>query len=183
MKSTATVGIIAVIVAFAALIGLSYVSAYNTGNRLEAGIRATYENNQNILAQYSNAVAEAAQVPAMQRDDLSKVITDALNARYGENGAQAVFQAIQEQNPQIDSAVYTKIQQIIQAGRKDFEVGQTRLVDQKQVYETALGSFWKGTWMRVAGYPKIDLDDYAVVTNARTDAAFETKREEPIKIR
>lgn len=183
MKSTATISIIAVIVAIGAILGLSYVSAYNAGNRMEAGIKATYENNQNILAQYSNAVAEAAQVPAMQRDDLSKVITDALNARYGENGAQAVFQAIQEQNPQIDSAVYTKIQQIIQAGRKDFETGQTRLVDQKRIYETALGSFWKGTWMRVAGYPKIDLSDYAVVTNARTDEAFSTKREEAIQLR
>lgn len=180
---TPLVAVLAVIGALIAIIGLSYVSAYNAGNRMEAAIKASYEDNQNILAQYSNAVAEAAQVPAMQRDDLSKVITDALNARYGESGAQAVFQAIQEQNPQIDSAVYTKIQQIIQAGRKDFEIGQRKLVDQKRVYETALGSLWTGTMMRVAGYPRINLADYAVVTNARTDAAFETKREEPIKIR
>lgn len=183
MKNSILLVVLAVLVAGIGIFGLSYVSAYNTGNRLEASIRGTYENNQNILAQYSNAVAEAAQVPAMQRDDLSQVVTDALNARYGQEGARAVFQAIQEQNPQIDSAVYTKIQQIIQAGRKDFEIGQTRLVDQKRVYETALGSFWKGTWMRVAGYPKIDLADYAVVTNARTDEAFTTKREEPIQIR
>lgn len=117
------------------------------------------------------------------RDDLSKVVRDALEARYGENGARAVFQSIQEQNPQVDGALYVKIQQIIQGGRKDFESGQRKLLDQKRVYETALGSLWQGTWMRVAGYPKIDLSQYDIVTNARTDAAFETKTEEAIQLR
>ena len=180
---TALLGIVALLIGVVTICVLSYISAYNAGNRLEANIRATYSDNQNILAQYSNAVAEAAQVPGMMRDDLSKVVRDALEARYGENGARAVFQSIQEQNPQVDGALYVKIQQIIQGGRKDFENGQRKLLDQKRVYETALGSLWQGTWMRVAGYPKIDLSQYDIVTNARTDAAFETKTEEAIQLR
>lgn len=180
---TALIGTIGLIVGFIAICALSYVSAYNTGNRLEASIRATYADNQNILSQYSNAVAEAAQVPGMMRDDLSEVIKDALESRYGDDGARAVFQSIQEQNPQVDGALYVKIQQIIQAGRKDFENGQRKLLDQKRVYETALGSFWKGMWLGISGYPKIDLDEYDIVTNARTDEAFETKSEEAIQLR
>ena len=78
---TALIGTIGLIVGFIAICALSYVSAYNTGNRLEASIRATYADNQNILSQYSNAVAEAAQVPGMMRDDLSEVIKDALESR------------------------------------------------------------------------------------------------------
>lgn len=162
---------------------MSYISAHNTGNRLENQVKATYTNNQNILAQYSNKIAEAAQIPTMQKDDLKEVVAEALSARYGEDGSKALFQFIQEQNPTIDSSVYTKLQQMIEAGRKDFERAQTALIDQKRVYETALGSFWGGMWMRMAGYPKVDLDEYKIVTNARTDDAFESGQEEAIKLR
>ena len=178
--------LIAVVVGLVGLIGIvfmSYVSAYNAANRMENQIVATFEDNKNVLAQYSNRIAEAAQIPAMQRDDLVAVVTAALDARYGEEGSKAMFQFIQEQNPNIDSSVYTQLQRMIEAGRIDFATAQTRLIDQKRVYETALGSFWQGMWMRVAGYPKINLDDYKIVTNARTEEAFKTGVEEPMKLR
>lgn len=181
MKALIAVGV--AILGIIGIVAVSYVSAYNTGNKLENTIKATYEDNQNVLAQYSNRIAEAAQIPAMQRDDLTQVVTAALDARYGEEGSQAMFQFIQEQNPQIDSTVYTQLQRMIEAGRIDFANAQTRLIDQKRVYETALGSFWGGTWLRVAGYPKVDLDEYNIVVNARTVEAFETGQEEAIQLR
>lgn len=171
---------------FLAIVGIgvvSYISAYNTGNRLEQQIVATYDDNRNILAQYGNAIAEAAQIPEMQRDDLTKVVTAALEGRYGADGSKAVFQMIQEQNPQIDSSVYTKLQQMIEAGRARFEMSQTRLIDQKRIYTTHLGSFWKGMWMNIAGYPKIDLAKFEIVSSERANAAFDTKLEAPIKLR
>ena len=94
-----------------------------------------------------------------------------------------MFHWIQEQNPQIDSTVYVELQRIINAGREDFRVAQTRLIDQMRVYETALGSFWQGTWLRIAGYPQTDLDQFVIVTNARTDEAFSTGQEEAIQLR
>jgi len=181
MKNLIVTGI--VVGGLAAVGIVSYISAYNTGNRLERTIEATFEDNQNVLAQYSNRIAEAAQIPAMQRDDLTQVVTAALDARYGEEGSQAMFQWIQEQNPSIDSTVYVELQRIINAGREDFRMAQTRLIDQKRVYETALGTFWGGTWMSVAGYPTVDLDDFVIVTNARTNDAFSTGQEEAIQLR
>lgn len=181
MKGLIATGIV---VGGMAVIGVtSYISAYNTGNRLERTIEATFTDNQNVLAQYSNRIGEAAQIPAMQRDDLAEVVERALEARFGDEGSQAMFQWIQEQNPQIDSSVYTELQRIINAGREDFRVAQTRLIDQKRVYETALGSFWQGTWLRIAGYPQTDLDQFVVVTNARTNEAFGTGQEESIQLR
>lgn len=162
---------------------VSYISAYNMGNRMEQNIIATDTNNRNILAQYGNRVSEAAQVPAMQRDDLTQVVTAALEGRYGEDGSQAVFQWIQEQNPQIDSTVYVQLQRIIESGRIEFANAQTQLVDQRRVYETALGTFWGGTWLKIAGYPSIDLDEYQIVSTSRADEAFETGVEEPIQLR
>jgi Flp pilus assembly pilin Flp len=173
----------AVILGLVAFLAISYIAAYNTANRLEAGIKAAWTNNQNVLAQYSNRVAEAAQIPAMQRDDLKEVVTAALDTRYGDEGSRAMFQFLQEQNPQIDSTVYVQLQRLIEAGRTDFQVAQTGLIDQKRVYETALGSFWQGTMMRVAGFPRVDLDEYNVVTNERTEDAFSTGSESPIQLR
>lgn len=178
-------GLITAIVlgAFVGVGAVSYISAYNTGNRMERLIVATDENNRNILAQYGNRVAEAAQIPAMQRDDLTAVVTAALEGRYGDDGSRAVFQFIQEQNPQIDSTVYVQLQRMIEAGRIEFAAAQTKLVDQKRIYETSLGSFWQGTWMSVAGYPRIDLTEYQIVSTARADDAFKTGVEEPIQLR
>ena len=172
-----------VVGAFIGTAAVSYISAYNTGNRLERAIVATDENNRNLLAQYGNRIAEAAQIPAMQRDGMKEVIVAALEGRYGNDGAKAVFQAIQEQNPNIDSTVYVQLQRMIEAGRVEFAAAQTKLVDQKRIYETALGSFWQGTWMSIAGYPKIDLTEYQIVSTSRADEAFDTGVEEPMKLR
>ena len=173
-----------VLVCIVALIGLigamSYVSAYNYGNATEVGIKATYENNRNILAQYGQKVQEAAQVPDMYKDDLIKVTTAAIQGRYGPDGSKATMQWLKEQNPTLDAGLYKKIQQIIEAGRNDFQNSQTKLVDQKRSYETASGSFWQGMWLRMAGYPKINLSDYKIISTDRADDAFKAGKESGI---
>lgn len=176
------------VIGFVAVVALtlfgSYVSAVNYGATAEAGIKAAYTNNQNILAQYSQKVQEVAQVPAMYTEDVTKVTQAAIQGRYGADGSKAVFQWLKEQNPQLDSKVYTKIQQVVESGRDEFKNAQTRLIDEKRVYETSLNTFWRGMWLRIAGYPKINLDDYKVITTANTDAAFAAGKEaSPIKLR
>lgn len=162
---------------------MAYVGAFNNGNVMEQNIVAAYDNNRNILAQYQQKVIEASQVSEFYANDLKEVVSAALEGRYGTNGAKAVFQAISEQNPNVDSAVYLKIQQIIDSGRKDFEVAQTRLIDNRRIYQTNLGYFWTGTMLKFAGYPKIDLSKYDIVTTANVEQTFETKKEEPLKLR
>lgn len=162
----------------------SYISAANRGNQLEANIQGTYENNQQMLGQYGQRIVEAAQVTDMARDDLLKVVREAIAGRYGDDGSKAVFQAINEQNPTVDPELYRKLQQLIESGRREFQDGQTRLIDQKRVYVTALGTFWGGMFMRMAGYPKIDLDKYKAITTDRASAVFEAGKESaPIQLR
>ena len=89
------IGLIAV-----SLIG-SAISYYNYGVRTEAGIVAAWENNENILGQYSLKVIEAAKVPDKYTEDLRTVYREAMTGRYGDDGSGAVMQWIQEQNPQL----------------------------------------------------------------------------------
>ncbi len=175
--------LVLVIVGTGAFLFASYRDAHNTGNAFDQAVIAASDETRSVLSAYATTIQEAAQVPDMQRDDLIAVVTAALDARYGENGTQAMFQAIQEQNPQINSEVYTELQRIIRAGRADFALAQKKLIDVKRAYQTALGSFWQGMWMRIAGYPKINLAEYEIITDDRTEEAFRTKREAPIQLR
>lgn len=183
--------ILAVILGVFALVCVfGYVSAYNMGNRMEQQIIAVYENNEAVLGQYGQKVQEAAQVPGMMTEDLKEVIASAMTGRYGEDGSNATFQWIQENYPgQVDSNLYLQIQQIIESGRDDFTREQKRLVDIKRSYRTALGSFWNGLWLKIAGYPTINVgfngpDDYPAITTTRANEVFkEGVEKSPIKVR
>jgi uncharacterized protein (UPF0333 family) len=182
--SMALIGTLVALAVIVLALFMSYVSASNYGNAAEQGIKATYKNNQNIYATYTQKVMEVAQVPEMYRDDISKVTEGAISGRYGKDGSKAVFQAIKEQNPTLDATLYRKIQEVIEGGRTEFQNAQTRLLDQKRSYETNLGYFWKGKMLSFAGYPKIDLDQYDIVTTDKTQAVFASKKENgPLKLR
>ena len=176
----AVVGIIVVLV----LVGVgSYVSNYNYGNMAENTIKAEYTNMENILAQYSLKVMEAGQVPTMYKDDMKEVMTSVMTARMGSDGSKATFQWFKEHNINLDSSMYKQIQQIIESGRNKFENAQTKFIDTKRTYETNLGYLWKGMWLRIAGYPKIDLDKYKIISSGHAKKTFETGIDTGIKIR
>ena len=178
------IGIVLALVIIPVLVCVSsYVTYHNYGNAQEQSIKAAYKNNQNILSQYNLKLGEVVQVPSMYKDDLKEVFDAALQGRYGENGSKAVFQFIKEQNPTIDSSMYVKIQQLIESGRNEFQLAQTQLLDKKRSYETALGNVWSGLWLRITGYPKIDLDEYDIVVEESTVKTFETKRDTVRKLR
>jgi ABC-type lipoprotein release transport system permease subunit len=175
---------VGVLVAIAGAVFMMYVSAYNYGNSAENGLEATYTNNQNILAQYGQKIQEAAQIPAMQRDDVAKVLMGAVGARYGKNGSQASMQWIHEQNPSLSPKLYEKLQQLIEAGRDEFKNSQTELIDKKRSYSTELGSFLRGTFLHMAGYPKKPLSDYKIITTDYADESFKVGKETgPMKLR
>lgn len=180
--STIAVAVVVGVIALGA-IG-SYVSAANYGNATEQRLKTKMEDNENIYASYGQKIAELAQVPTMYKNDLKEVITAAIQGRYGENGSQATFQWLKEQNPQLDPGLYKKVANAIEAGRDEFKNAQTQMLDIKRSYQTALGTVWTGFWLNMAGYPKINLDDYKIVTTDRANEAFRTKREAgPLQLR
>ena len=162
----------------------SYISNYNYGNMAENQIKARYKNMENILGQYSLKIKEIAKVPEMKTEDLEKVMKTAMEGRYGDDGSTAVFQWIQEAYPgQVTDAMYTQIQQAMEAGRNKFENEQTTFIEQVNIYEINLGYLWKGFWLSVAGYPKINLDDYKIISSSHAKEAFESGIDKPVDIR
>ena len=169
------------------IIGGSFVgygiSVYNQGNGFEKALQAEKDNNRNILSNYGKKVAEAAQVPDMQRDDFIKLVSAQMSGRYGANGSQASMQWLKEQNITLDTKVYTNMQRLIEAGRNEFVTGQTKLISVKQAYTTVLGSAPRGMLMGFMGYPKINLADFDIVSDDRTEKAFATHKEDALQLR
>lgn len=177
------VGLVAA-AAVAVTLLISYSSAVAFGVQQEEGIKATYDNNRNILANYTTRIGEMAQIPEMARDDLSKVITDAFEGRYGENGSQASVQLIVEAYPgAIDPVLYRNIQTAMEAGRIEFRDNQTKLIDQKRTYQQNLSYVFKGTFLRMAGYPKINLDEFKVISSTQADQSFATGIDDGVQLR
>lgn len=185
--SGALITLIAVVVLLGSIAAVSfgsYVSAKNYGARTEASLKASQTDSRNVLAQLGQKIREVAQVPKMYADDVERVTTAAIEGRYGADGSKATFQWLQEQNPQLDPFLYSEIQQTIKGARKDFEVAQRRQTDIRRQYEGELGTFWRGFWLGVAGYPKVDLKEFDIVSTAEADEAFRTKQEAgPIQLR
>lgn len=185
MKQNRGIANLPVIIALV-LVGLmlvfSYISAANYGNRTEVSLKAKIEDNENIYANGTQAIMEIAQVPAMYKNDLLEIVKADIQGRYGPNGSQATFQWLNERQIPIDASMYKAIQQQILAFRGKFEIAQRELVDQRRAYETALGSFPRSIFLSLAGYPKIDLSKFTIVTTDKARQTFETKRDTGIQL-
>lgn len=162
---------------------VSYISYNNQAVSFEATIKGRHTNAQNVLSRVSTSVLEAVQVPEIAKNDLIEAIKTATSSRYGENGTQAIVVAITEANPgQIDPGLYTRIQDLIAAGRIDFQKEQSILIDTKANYEIARNQVWSGLWMRVAGFPKIALEKYDIVIDERTEEIYNAGRDKPLQL-
>ena len=173
------------VVIFAAIaVGVSaYFSAYNYGNRTEKRMEAMLEDNENVYAQGSQKIIEMAQVPDMYADKVREVATAAISGRMGPEGARATFLVLKEQNPNISDAMFVRVQDTIVEFRNKFERVQREMVDVKRGYREALDSPWRGFWLQAAGYPKIDMKKFDIVSTSKARKTFETKIDDGIKLR
>jgi hypothetical protein len=174
-------GLATVIVVMLIMFGMSYVSYNNLGAAMDAQVKAEWTNNQNILSSYTLKVKEAAHVPDKYQAALKDIVSSTFHGRYGDNGSQATVQWIRENNIQFDASMYKQIQQIIESGRNDFKISQTKLIDLKRQYEVEQNSVWSGFWLRMTGYPKVPLSQYTVVIEAGTTEKFKTGVDQEVK--
>jgi hypothetical protein len=179
-------GVMGIIFALVLVVGLTLfgtgVGVYNGCIEREKGIEKQYADNQNIYDNYVKKVLETSQVSSKYANNLKSIYVGAISSRYGDTGSKAVFQWIQEHNPNLYGTIYIKIQNIIESGRNDFTANQTTLLARKAIYEVYIQSFPNNLFAKALGFPKIDMNKYDIITSNDTEKAFETKKVDAIKI-
>jgi len=173
----ALIAIVAIVVVLGGIFFMSYVSAANYGNATEARLKAKLQDNENVLSSGYQQLKGVAGATSMARDDQIAIFKAAIQGRYGPNGSQQVFLMVKEANGGADPQLYRKVQQVVESTQKEFQNSQTQMLDILRTYQTALGSFWQGMWLKFAGYPKINFADYAIVSSDAAADAFKTKRQ------
>lgn len=171
-------GMFAFLLILIAIIAGMFISAANTANEMENGVKYGYENLQSIHSQYTQKVNSIVQVPKAYKDDLKEVVGADISGRYGKDGAQATLLFLKERALNFDSAMYQRIIDVIVAGRNQYQAAETLFIDKKRSYETNLSYIVRGSMMNIMGYPKIDLNDYKTLKSRATADAFETGIEE-----
>lgn len=181
----------ALLVFLVLIVGIAVVAitfVYNTkiwAVDTENTIMTKYQDNQNIKSNLTTTVMETLGVAEAYRDDLYGVIDRTFEGRYGENGSQAVFQMLTENNLVLDSEMYKSVQRIIEAGRLEFRDAQRMLLDQQRVYQTKLDYPIRGFVLNMLGYPSDKYKDMkiGIIIDNKTRTQFETKVDEPLKLR
>lgn len=158
----------------------SYISAHNSGAMFEANIYKFHESSKNTLSNYTLKLKEAAKVPDKYTSALQDVIQATFEGRYGEYGSKAAFQWIQENNIPLDPSVFAKLQNIIDAGREEFKLSQDRKLEICAQYEIDRNVFWRGFWLKMAGYPKRELNICNIIVDSSTTNKFETGVDEEV---
>lgn len=176
-------GLVGLLVTLGIAFGGMYVSNFNRAVDLESQIVAQYEDARNTMSNYTLKLQEMIQVTDIYKDDLREIVEATFTGRYGDNGSQAMFQWIQEQNLQLDPSLYKNIQVTMDAGRTEFQNKQTLLLDTRRIYQKELNSFLSGFFMRLAGKPDIDLDKYNIIVDQSTQTKFETGVDSAVKLR
>jgi hypothetical protein len=180
-KSLVIAAIVGVL-AIAFFVGL--VSSYNYAVRSENAIIANRDNARNVLGQHAPRLREALGVTRLQAADLERLYTASNESRYGEGGAQAAFQFIQEQNPNLDQRNYGRIISMIEAGRTDFANEQRQQIDRVRNYRTGSQTFPRAGFLMLVGKPTPGFfEEYEkIVVSGHSDEAFKTGRDDGLDI-
>jgi hypothetical protein len=183
MKMSAGVVAVLVVLCGGFIVGGMACSEFNKFTRLEKALTAQLDSNKNELANYSNGIAEAVQVPAMYRDDFLAVVKADTAGTFGQDGSKATLQFLTQHDIKLDAKLYEKIEDMIAVGRESFKARQNELLDKKRVYETELGIMPGAFFASMMGFPKIDMSKILIVTTDSVERAFTTGKAEPLKLR
>lgn len=167
-----------------------YMGFSNGANKFEADIPAQYSQMQNVYDNGWKQVMEENQIPQNYADQVKDVFQGTMTGRYGPEGSKALFQMITEQNPQLDSSLYKKVQESIERFHAEFQGAQSQIIALKQSYQTYAFATTSGRIYNMIGsYPHIKCgvpagsqDDYQIVTSDKTQTDFKNHKADQLDL-
>ncbi|MDF2534013.1 MAG: hypothetical protein K0R18_170 [Bacillales bacterium] len=174
------IGCVAVFVAFILITCIAagtILSSRNTAVTLENKVKAQYASNQASYDGMWKTFVEMTQVTDLQAKQMKEVYTGLISGRYQD--PNLLFKMVKEDNPKLDTTVYTKIQQAIEAGRKGFTNDQKKVLDIVREYNTYIQHHF--IMAAITGRTQLDENKY-ITTSDRTKDAFNSGKDGAVNL-
>ncbi len=157
------------------IFGCSLIGTFNDYTKLENLAKATQKDNHNVLDNTRKSIREAASVSDKEVEALTNIITGYAEARGGNtagDGKLVTVGMVREAVPSIQSIETLKnLQNIVVAGRKDWQFSQTRLLEIKRQADDMFNMFPSGLVLKMFGKKEIEV---VIVTSSETSENFRT---------
>lgn len=145
---------------------------------LENGIEAQIDKNKSNYDAMWKSFTESVQVSKLQASQVKEVYTDLISSRYTDTNV--LFKMVTEDNPQLDTKLYTRIQELIESGRATFDSNQGHLTAKVEAYNNYIVDKVVLKIIRPE-IKKKNASDYMVLST-KTDNAFETGQDDAINL-
>ena len=154
------------------------VSVYNTHIDLKNQIEAKQKANEAIFDNTWKKINQTVQVSDKYKDGLKEVLLAYTSGR-SKGDSQLLMDWTKEAVPTFDSSIYKQINNVITSSRDDFTKNQEILIDLSRQHQQFIQKFPNNVFCAILGIKEIEIK---VVTSSKTEEAFNTGKEDNIKL-
>ena len=172
------IGFLIVVVLGGVCIFSKGVSVYNTHIDLKNQIEAKQKANEAIFDNTWKKINQTVQVSDKYRDGLKEGLLAYTSGRR-KGDSQLLMDWTKEAVPTFDSSIYKQINNVITSSRDDFTKNQEILIDLSRQHQQFIQKFPNNVFCAILGIKEIEIK---VVTSSKTEEAFNTGKEDDIKL-
>ena len=172
------IGFLIVVVLSGVCIFSKGVSVYNTHIDLKNQIEAKQKANETIFDNTWKKINQTVQVSDKYKDGLKEVLLAYTSGR-SKGDSQLLMDWTKEAVPTFDSSIYKQINNVITSSRDDFTKNQEILIDLSRQHQQFIQKFPNNVFCAILGIKEIEIK---VVTSSKTEEAFNTGKEDDIKL-
>lgn len=178
MKTGWIVGLVGGGVALCALIvavgiALYWMGVYNRAMMLENKFNAIVSENKTSMDNMWKTIQQKYQL----KSDYSKEMMQLMNATVAGRQGGSLFRSTTEAMPGLDASIYKDVMATIEGKRDMFKRSQDMQIELKREHDNLRTTMPSSLF--VGGRPELKLQ---LVTSTRTDAAFESGKDDDVKL-
>ena len=174
-KISLIIGIVAVVLAL--VVVPMWISASNKEKALVNIAAAQTDICKLVFDETWKIINQQAQVASEYKDSFQEVFADIMEGRYGNARGGSIMSWIQEQNPNFDASMYSKIQSSIESQRHKYTEAQKMLRDIKLQHDDLRSLFPSSLF--VGGRPELKV---TMVTSSKTERTYEEAKEDDVNL-
>lgn len=162
------------------IVGFSLFNSYRSVYDRNVQLKNKFKKQESVIASYYDKMWKVLKQQASLTDQAAETFKDIyiplISGRY-EKGDGTLMKWIQEQNPNFDQSLYTKLMDNIDILRTDFTNQETIAATIKEEHDNLRQEFWSSIWLK--GEPELI---WKSITSSKTENAVKTRIDDDIEL-